>query len=70
MAASIQFMRHGRDIKNTILDYNCGIFVMDDYLVLDIDSEEDFQMMQILHEYYCSMDNNLKKVYEDAKLFC
>lgn len=54
------------DISKTILDYNCGIVEMQDYLVLDIDSEEDFQMMQQLHKYYCSIDNDLKIVYNYA----
>ena len=31
-------------IDKTILDYKCGISVMPDFLVLDIDSEEDFSM--------------------------
>ena len=36
------------EINKTLLDYNCGISVMKDYLVLDIDSEEDFVMMEKL----------------------
>ena len=55
------------EITKTIIDYNCGISVMPDYLVLDIDSEEDFAMMQYLHEFYCNKDDNLKKVYDLAK---
>ncbi len=57
------------EIADTILDHNCGISVMEDYLVLDIDSEEDFQMMEVLHRYYLEHDEGLKKVYEEAKLF-
>lgn len=57
------------DIEKTILDYNCGISVMPDYLVLDIDSEEDFAMMQYLHEFYCRQDDGLKEVYECACRF-
>ena len=52
------------DITKSIIDYNCGISVMQDYLVLDIDSEEDFQMMQYLHEFYCKKDIALKDVYD------
>jgi len=55
------------EITKTIIDYNCGVSVMDDYLVLDIDSEEDFQMMQHLHEFYCAKDAGLAKVYDIAK---
>jgi len=55
------------NITKSIIDYNCGISVMPDYLVLDIDSEEDFEMMQYLHEYYCKTDEALKYVYDLAK---
>lgn len=55
------------DITKTIIDYNCGISVMPDFLVLDIDSEEDFSMMQNLHEFYCKQDDGLKQVYYMAK---
>lgn len=54
-------------IDKTILDYNCGISLMPDFLVLDIDSEEDFEMMQYLHDFYCKKDFDLKKVYMEAK---
>ena len=53
-------------IDKTILDYNCGIVEMDDYLVLDIDSEEDFVMMEMLHRYYCETDNELNVVRSTA----
>ncbi len=56
-------------ITKTIIDYNCGIAIMPDYLVLDIDSEEDFEMMQYLHEFYCKRDKGLNNVYEIAKMF-
>lgn len=55
-------------ITKTILDYNCGIIEMPDFLVLDIDSEEDFEMMQMLHSYYCKADKKLNEIYECAKL--
>lgn len=58
------------EIEGTILDYNCGISVMQDYLVLDIDSEEDFRMMQYLHSFYCEQDDELMSVYEKAKRLC
>ncbi len=57
------------DIADTILDHKCGISVMEDYLVLDIDSEEDFQMMEVLHRYYLEHNEGLRKVYEESKLF-
>ncbi len=52
------------EITGTILDYNCGISVMKDYLVLDIDSEEDFEMMQELHKYYKKNDIDLAGITE------
>lgn len=55
-----------RRINNTILDNRCGVSVMKDYLVLDIDSEEDFEMMEYLHRYYCEHDEGIKEVYEVA----
>ena len=57
------------EFSDTILDHNCGISVMADYLVLDIDSEEDFQMMQVLHRFYIKSDVDLREVYEEAKKF-
>lgn len=54
-------------IERTILDYRCGISIMPDYLVLDIDSEEDFEMMQYLHSFYSQKDPDLNMVYLLAK---
>lgn len=54
-------------IEGTILDYRCGISIMPDFLVLDIDSEEDFEMMQYLHMFYCEKDPGLNEVYLLAK---
>lgn len=51
-------------IDKTILDYNCGIVVMPDYLVLDIDSEEDFEMMEMLFRYFVKQDEGLREIYE------
>ena len=53
-------------IDKTILDYNCGIAVMPDYLVLGIDSEEDFEMMEILFEYYAKRDSGLREIVTRA----
>lgn len=54
-------------IEKTILDYKCGVSIMPDYLVLDIDSEEDFEMMQYLHSFYCKQEAGLDEVYRKAK---
>ena len=54
-------------IDKTILDYNCGIVVMPDYLVLDIDSEEDFVMMELLFEYFAKCDTGLHEIIHNIK---
>lgn len=55
------------EIKNTILDSRCGVSVVKDRLVLDIDSEEDFRMMEMLHGYYCEHDADLNEIFMEAK---
>ena len=55
-------------IDKTILDYNCGIVIMPDYLVLDIDSEEDFEMMEMLFEYFAKNDCDLQKVVSQCSI--
>ena len=64
-AYSPSFLR--RENLKTILDYRCGIAQMKDYLVLDIDSESDFEMMQYLHKYYCEYDVGIYKIYQMAE---
>ena len=54
-------------IDRTIIDYKCGISVMPDYLVLDIDSEKDFEMMQCLHKIYCQSNDDLRYIFRLAK---
>lgn len=39
-------------IINSPLEGNCGISLMEDTAVLDIDHEQDFYLMEILGEYY------------------
>lgn len=55
-------------IDKTILDYNCGIVVMPDYLVLDIDSEEDFEMMEMLFGHFAKNDSQLRAVVEKCDI--
>ena len=49
-------------IEKTILEYNCRIIEMPDYLILDIDSEKDFKMMEILSQKFVEEDYDLEKV--------
>ena len=57
-----------RTIDKTILDYNCEIVVMPDYLVLDIDSEEDFEMMEMLFGYFAKNDEDLQAVVNKCSI--
>ena len=53
--ASIYVYRNSfleKEINKTLLEYNCGIVEMQDYLVLDIDSEDDFEMLEKLIDIY------------------
>ena len=36
-------------------------------MALDIDSEEDFVMMEMLHRYYIDTQEDMKALYADAK---
>lgn len=56
-----------RNITKTLLDHDCGISIMKDYLVLDIDSEEDFRMMEMLYLHYADVDEGIKRIYETTK---
>lgn len=57
------------NIDKPILDYCCGISLMPDFLVLDIDSEEDFVMMSRLHKMYCELDDGVDGIYSCSRLF-
>ncbi len=56
-----------QEINKTILEYNCGISLMRDYLVLDIDSEEDFIMMERLHGILYKQYSEIGDVFDLAK---
>lgn len=55
------------DISKTLLEYRCGIIEMKDYLVLDIDSEEDFERMSQLMRLFEVEDVELAKVIQKAR---
>lgn len=40
---------------------------MKDTAVLDIDSEEDYELMQILAKYFFDKNNDMAEVYSKAK---
>lgn len=55
------------EINRTILEYRCGILIMPDYLVLDIDSDEDLKMMEFLLKFYIDHDEEIRNLYNCAK---
>ena len=50
------------DNKEAIFDGVCGIIEMKDYLILDIDSEEDFEWMSYLYERFLLEDEGLNEI--------
>lgn len=57
-----------RKIDKTILEYNCGIVEMPDFLVLDIDSEEDFEILKYIIGIFSKKHKELQSVIKMAKL--
>lgn len=58
-----------KTIDMTILDYRCSVHEMVDYLVLDIDSENDFKALEYLIDFHCEQDQDIKKLFLDAQNF-
>lgn len=54
-------------IEKGLLEYHDNIIIMPDYLVLDIDSEEDFIMMQEMMNLFSKQDEGLREVLEEAQ---
>lgn len=51
----------------TFFNSNCDAIVMDDTGILDIDSEEDYELMQVIAKYLFENNVNFKQTYELAK---
>lgn len=45
----------------------CDVIVMKDTGILDIDSEEDFELMQVIAEYLFLKDENFAALYQETK---
>lgn len=58
-----------KEINKTILSYKYGIYVMPDYHILDIDSEEDFKAINYMIEYYCLYDKELDRLVKQVRHF-
>ncbi|WP_291650762.1 acylneuraminate cytidylyltransferase family protein [Clostridium sp.] len=50
-----------------IFDGPCGIIEMNDTGVLDIDSERDFEIMQVIAKYFFEKDNELAEVKDNIE---
>ena len=47
----------------TFFNSNCDAVVMKDTGILDIDSEEDYELMQVIAKYMCDNEAGFKEVY-------
>ncbi len=52
---------------NTFFNSQADAVIMRDTAVLDIDSVEDFELMQVVAAHLFARDKKLKEVYEAAK---
>lgn len=52
---------------STFFNYNCDAIIMADTGVLDIDSEEDYELMQVIAKYLIEHNDAFKEVYTKAK---
>ena len=48
----------------TFFNSNCDAIVMKDTGILDIDSEEDYELMQVIAKYLYQADDSYKQVYD------
>ena len=70
MNASIYAYRREYLLSDRIMDRNALIWVMDDTGVLDIDSEEDWELMQVIISYFVENKveyNNVNKALKEIK---
>jgi len=54
--------------ESRIFDGNCGVIVMNDYLILDIDSEEDFEWMSHLYPKILEENQGIKDIFRNITL--
>ena len=52
---------------STFFNFNCDAIVMTDTGVLDIDSEEDYELMQVIANYLFGHNDALNEIYNKAK---
>lgn len=56
-----------RQKKQDIFSGKCGIIKMRDTAILDIDSEEDFELLEIVAKYLFSIDSEYKAVQQNIE---
>ena len=54
----------------TFFNDKCDVILMKDTGVLDIDSEEDFQLMQVIAGYLCQNNADFQYIYQKGKELC
>ena len=55
------------EITGTLLEHKCEISIMPDYLILDIDSEEDYEMLQELIPIFIKRDEGIRRLCENVR---
>ncbi|WP_279280796.1 acylneuraminate cytidylyltransferase family protein [Enterococcus gallinarum] len=55
-----EFLRN----KSYLFDGRCGIYIMNDYRVLDIDDQEDYEWMEMISPYLRKRYPGIKEIYE------
>jgi len=63
-AYGVDFLRN--NIVNSLFDGRCDIIEMVDTAVLDIDSEEDFRLMEIIGEHFYKTDSEFGEIAQEA----
>ena len=53
--------------KKGIFDTKCGIIEMLDTAVLDLDHEADFELLEVLAEFFYKKDPEFKEIYDKVK---
>ena len=53
-------------LNQDVFDGKCVGWIMKDTAVLDIDTEEDYELMQVLAKYFFEKDSELREIYNGA----
>lgn len=64
-ASMYAFKPHYLQVHHSIFEGDLGIVEMQDYCVLDIDSSEDYEWMQLIHKALLKKDSEIQEVYNN-----